>query len=158
MGLERTQVKPIKIFLYSLKEVYTEIQLLVSSVNNRAHRLQSALGYISSSLLFESQNQFPYEILKIKYRFQENFWTSFIPCHNRYTPGFAGKRASFFPLCRSGQRKWCCCSQGMGDCMTQPCPTLRYNKTQCGAALILIQNKYFHRLQNSSNTLIWKNT
>lgn len=42
--------------------------------------------------------------------------------------------------------------------MTHLCPTLRYNKTQRGAALVLIQNKYFRSLQNSSNTLIWENT
>jgi len=47
---------------------------------------------------------------------------------------------------------------GTADCVAQLCPTLRYNNTQCGAVLILIQNKYFHNLQNSSNTLIWENT
>ena len=42
--------------------------------------------------------------------------------------------------------------------MAQLCPTLRYNNTQHGAALILIQNKYFHNLQYCSNTLLWENT
>lgn len=45
---------------------------------------------------------------------------------------------------------------GIEDWMAQLCPTLRYNNTQYGAALI--QNKYVHSLQNSSNTLIWENT
>lgn len=152
--LKRAQVNPAEIFLYSLKEVYTEIQLLVSSVNNWVHWLHNALGYTSSSLLIERQNQFPYEILKIKYMCKKTFWTSYSVSQQILT-GFRWKE-SIVSVIRVWAKGVVFLQSGVGDCMAQLCPTLRYNNTQHGAALILIQNKYFHNLQNTSNTLIWR--
>lgn len=51
-----------------------------------------------------------------------------------------------------------CPGQGTGSCVAQLCPALRHSNTRGGAALIFIQYKYFHNLQNSSNTFIWGNT